>query len=62
MIHNTNIAKSYQAKTGKQLIPLELDKETDKIKRKTNKNKFKGKQFEKKKRQLERILKKVHGK
>jgi len=61
MLHNANIAKSHQAKTGRQLIPLELDKETDKIKIKTNKSKFKGKQFEKKKKQLERILLKVHG-
>jgi len=64
-IHNSNIAKRSDARTPEQLYPLEIDKELNKLREKAQKekrNKFKGKQFEKKKKQLERILKKVHGK
>ena len=62
MIHNTNVGKRSEIRTPEQLYPLEIDKELNKLKAKAQKSKFKGKQFEKKKKELERILKKVHGK
>ena len=62
MIHNTNIDKNYKAKIGRQLVPLDIDKETDKRKYKRSKSLLTGKQFEKTRRKFERILNKVHGK
>ena len=62
-IHNTNVSKTSDLRTPKQLVPLNIDKELDKRKAKGHKEGRKlleSKQYKKKQKQLERILKKVH--
>jgi len=75
-IHNSNVAKRSDIRTPEQLYPLHIDKELKKAREKQEKarekqekedrrksEKFKKSEvYKKKQRQLERILKKVHGK